>query len=67
MSGEVERNVEELAKKLTPLRLKQARYVFDALYLSAILRKTGGNVTEAARLAGVNREAIQRIIKRENQ
>lgn len=60
----VEGDIEKLAKSLTPLRLRQARYVFDALYLSAVLKLAGGNVTKAAKIAGVNREAINRIIER---
>jgi transcriptional regulator with GAF, ATPase, and Fis domain len=37
---------------------------FERAYLTAALAKTGGNVTRAAELAGVNRKFIQRAIKR---
>lgn len=57
-------DIERLAKSMTPLRLRQARYVFDAIYLRAVLTKCNGNVTAAAKLAGVNREVINRIINR---
>jgi hypothetical protein len=62
-----EDDIEKLAKHLTPLRLRQAQYVFDALYLSAVLRRTGGNVTKAAEIAQVQPPAINRIIKRSNR
>jgi transcriptional regulator with GAF, ATPase, and Fis domain len=37
---------------------------FERAYLEAALDETGGNVTRAAELAGVNRKFIQRAIKR---
>ncbi len=52
----------------THLPLKEARLVwmdqFDEIYLGALLRKTGGNVSAAAREAGVGRRFLQRAMKR---
>ncbi len=49
-----------------PLKIARERLeeAFERAYLSAALAKTGGNVTRAAELAGVNRKFIQRAIKR---
>jgi DNA-binding NtrC family response regulator len=48
------------------LPLKKAREAwvarFETLYLRALLRRTGGNVTRTAELAGVNRRWLQRLI-----
>ncbi len=48
------------------LPLKEARVAwmeqFERCYVEALLRRTGGNVTRAAELAGVNRRSLQRII-----
>ncbi len=48
------------------LPLKEARALwvarFESLYLQALLRRTGGNVTRTAQLAGVNRRWLQRLI-----
>ena len=50
----------------THLPLKDARAAwteqFELLYVKALLAKTGGNVTRAAELAGVNRRSLQRLI-----
>jgi transcriptional regulator with PAS, ATPase and Fis domain len=50
----------------TDLPLKKARELwvarFETLYLRALLRRTGGNVTRTAELAGVNRRWLQRLI-----
>jgi transcriptional regulator with PAS, ATPase and Fis domain len=50
----------------THLPLKEARALwterFEVLYVSALLRRAGGNVTRAATLAGVERRSLQRII-----
>ena len=46
--------------------LREAREVwterFERLYVGAILRKTGGNVTRAAELAGITRRSLQRLL-----
>jgi DNA-binding NtrC family response regulator len=46
--------------------LKEARdhclVRFEALYIAALLRKTRGNVTRAAGLAGVSRRYLHRLI-----
>ncbi len=48
------------------LPLKEARdrclLRFEALYVGALLRRTGGNVTRAAELAGVSRRYLHRLI-----
>jgi DNA-binding NtrC family response regulator len=48
------------------LPLKDARVAwmdqFERRYVEALLRRTGGNVTRAAALAGVNRRSLQRLI-----
>ncbi len=50
----------------TELPLREARAVwaerFEEVYVRALLRRTGGNVTRAAELAGVNRRTLQRMI-----
>ncbi|HOT11992.1 MAG TPA: sigma 54-interacting transcriptional regulator, partial [Polyangiaceae bacterium] len=52
----------------THMPLKEARVAwmeqFDEVYLRALLRKTGGNVSAAAREAGVGRRFLQRTMKR---
>lgn len=54
--------IEELARRcaVKGLRLRDAVDLFLALYRADALAQTGGNVTKAAELAGVNREALQR-------
>jgi transcriptional regulator with PAS, ATPase and Fis domain len=48
------------------LPLKDARELwtrqFERIYVSAVLRRTGGNVTRAALLAGVTRRSLQRLM-----
>jgi len=46
------------------LPLHEAREAFDRRYVEAILRRNGGNVSAAAREAGVDRKLIHRLIKR---
>ncbi len=50
------------------LPLKDARLAwtsaFESIYVRAMLEKTGGNVTRAAELAGVNRRFLQRLVAR---
>ncbi len=50
------------------LPLKDARQAwtenFEAVYVKSLLAKTGGNVTHAAELAGVNRRFLQRMMAR---
>lgn len=47
----------------TSVNLKQAKEKFEAAYLSQLLRETGGNVTETARLSGVERTNLYRKLK----
>ena len=57
-------------ESLVPLHLplKEARLAwiesFEEIYLRAMLRQTGGNVTRAAELAGVSRRFLQRLAAR---
>jgi transcriptional regulator with GAF, ATPase, and Fis domain len=50
------------------LPLKEARVAwmeqFESVYVRAMLRRTGGNVSRAAELAGVNRRFLQRMLAR---
>jgi DNA-binding NtrC family response regulator len=56
--------------KIVPLDLplKDARQAwtesFESIYVRAMLERTGGNVTRAAELAGVNRRFMQRVMAR---
>ena len=49
-----------------PLSDARSRFValFERAYVQKLLRTTGGNVTRAAELAGVNRRTIQRLVAR---
>jgi DNA-binding NtrC family response regulator len=50
------------------LPLKDARQAwtesFESVYVRSMLKKTGGNLTRAAELAGVNRRFMQRLLAR---
>jgi transcriptional regulator with PAS, ATPase and Fis domain len=50
----------------TDAPLKEARELwtarFESLYVSAVLKKTHGNVTKAAAIAGVTRRSLQRLM-----
>jgi transcriptional regulator with GAF, ATPase, and Fis domain len=50
------------------LPLKDARQAwtenFEGIYVRSMLKKTGGNLTRAAELAGVNRRFLQRLVAR---
>jgi DNA-binding NtrC family response regulator len=56
------------AELLVPIHLplKDARVAwmeqFERRYAEALLRRTGGNVTRAAEMAGVHRRSMQRLI-----
>jgi transcriptional regulator with AAA-type ATPase domain len=57
-------------ESLVPLHLplKDARQAwtesFESIYVRSLLRRTGGNLTRAAELAGVNRRFMQRLVSR---
>jgi transcriptional regulator with PAS, ATPase and Fis domain len=57
-------------ESLVPLHLplKDARQAwtesFESVYVRSMLKKTGGNLTRAAELAGVNRRFMQRLLAR---
>jgi len=44
--------------------IREARTDFERRMIEAYLTQTGGNVTQAARLAGVDRVVLHRMIKR---
>jgi DNA-binding NtrC family response regulator len=50
------------------LPLKEARQAwtesFESIYVRSMLEKTGGNLTRAAELSGVNRRFLQRLVAR---
>ena len=56
--------LEALVPTDLPLKEARARWTaqFELLYASALLRRTSGNVTRAAELAGVNRRSFQRMM-----
>jgi transcriptional regulator with GAF, ATPase, and Fis domain len=49
-----------------PLKIARERVAdaFEVAYITELLKKTGGNVSHAAELAGVNRKFVQRAMKR---
>ncbi len=53
---------EQEASALVPL--KEAKRQFERDYVVRLLRMTGGNITEAARLSGRNRSDFHKIMKR---
>lgn len=56
----------ESSKKLiadTSISLKKSKEYFEAAYLSQLLRETGGNVSETAKLSGVERTNLYRKLK----
>lgn len=63
MSDEAREVIEEIARRCARkgLRRKDALALFTALYRADALGATGGNVTRAAEIAGVNREAFSRM------
>jgi DNA-binding NtrC family response regulator len=42
---------------------KSARRDFERLYLSALVERCGGNMTEASRLAGMSRSSLYRKLE----
>ncbi|MFT3774119.1 MAG: sigma 54-interacting transcriptional regulator [Minicystis sp.] len=59
-------DVESLVPLHLPLKDARQAWIesFEDIYLRAMLRKTGGNVTRAAELAGVSRRFLQRLAAR---
>lgn len=53
---------------LAELPFKEARDAwveqFEGVYVQAVLERTGGNISRAAELAGINRRSLHRIISR---
>jgi DNA-binding NtrC family response regulator len=43
---------------------KRALEMFEQSYLEGVLRRTGGNVSEAARQAGLDRSNFRRVLKK---
>ncbi len=62
--AEAEAPAEALVPVHLPLKDARAAWTeqFELLYVRALLAKTGGNVTRAAELAGINRRSLQRLI-----
>jgi transcriptional regulator with GAF, ATPase, and Fis domain len=56
--------LETFASANLPLKEARERCImqFEALYVTALLRRTNGNVTQAARMAGVSRRYLHRLI-----
>lgn len=55
---------------LSSMNLEQARREaldkFEKKFLKHLLAETGGNISEAARLAGIRRQSLHRMLKRHN-
>jgi DNA-binding NtrC family response regulator len=49
-----------------PLRVarRDASEAFERAYLTAVLARTGGNVTRAAALAEVSRQMVQKLLRK---
>lgn len=65
---ESEEQIKRLAESAARcgLRLRDARFLFDTLYVTGALVRSGGNQTKAAEIAGVNREALIRMRDRKD-
>jgi DNA-binding NtrC family response regulator len=68
--GDALASLPSTVESLVPLHLplKDARQAwtssFESVYVRSMLKKTGGNLTHAAELAGVNRRFMQRLLGR---
>ncbi|MHC1753015.1 sigma-54-dependent transcriptional regulator [Humidesulfovibrio sp.] len=64
--GGVEPCAASQAEPLAPYKQAKAHVVdeFTKRYLKQVLERTGGNVSEAARISGIERVSLQKIIKR---
>jgi DNA-binding NtrC family response regulator len=49
------------------LKLKDARDIFEAVYMANALSVAGGSKTKAAEIAGIQREHVSRIAKIRNE
>jgi DNA-binding NtrC family response regulator len=54
----------ELAEHAYPEAKRRLLALFDEAYTSALLRRAAGNMSEAARLAGLDRSNFRRLVKR---
>jgi transcriptional regulator with GAF, ATPase, and Fis domain len=65
-AGGARGSVESLVPLHLPLKDARQAWIegFEEIYLRAMLKKTGGNVTRAAELAGVSRRFLQRLAAR---
>jgi len=63
-AGDPSMSLEAYATAKLPLKEARVRCLatFEAQYVLALLRKTGGNVTRAAKIAGVSRRYLHRLI-----
>jgi len=64
--GRVEGCAPRQAAALAPYKQAKAHVLdeFTRSYLEQVLEKTGGNVSEAARISGIERVSLQKIMKR---
>ena len=46
-----------------PLPLQQAKEIFEREYFTSLLHKTGGNISNAAKMASISRNAFYRYLK----
>jgi transcriptional regulator of acetoin/glycerol metabolism len=65
VSGEMSGALPENLAHMPYREAKQhALTIFDEAYFTALLRRTGGNISEAARQAGLDRSNFRRASKR---
>src|SRR5581483_9086139 len=55
---------DDLARMQYPEAKRRLVASFDEVYTSELLRRTNGNMSEAARMAGLDRSNFRRLIKR---
>jgi DNA-binding NtrC family response regulator len=55
----------DLAQAQYPEAKRKLLALFDEVYTTELLRRAGGNMSEAARLAGLDRSNFRRLIKRQ--
>jgi DNA-binding NtrC family response regulator len=58
-----ERAAESPAEGAGDLSLREATRLFETLYFAELLERTGGNVSVAARIAGISRPSLHRRIR----
>ncbi|MCX7173572.1 MAG: sigma-54 dependent transcriptional regulator [Proteobacteria bacterium] len=58
MSNTDDRTIDKVAQPATPLRFRIARERFELEYFENLLKISGGNVSEVARLSGITRQNL---------